>query len=115
MVAKAAWADTIPTSTDFKGCDMIVMNKSTFMTTLLVGMILLTCFFSLSAEGALKGGTAKVDITPPIGVWLSGYGSRNKPSEDILDPYGQETGLGRREHEDYERAGGKRLPPLRIS
>jgi len=27
-----------------------------------------------------------VDITPPIGAWLSGYGSRNKPSEGILDP-----------------------------
>ena len=27
-----------------------------------------------------------MDITPPIGAWLSGYGSRNKPSEGILDP-----------------------------
>ena len=35
--------------------------------------------------GALKGGAAKINITPPIGVWLSGYGSRNKPSEGILD------------------------------
>jgi neutral ceramidase len=42
--------------------------------------------FGSSAKGQLKGGTAKVDITPPIGAWLSGYGSRNKPSEGILDP-----------------------------
>jgi len=94
---------------------MISMKKYAAWTTLLVGIILLAYVFGSSAEGALKGGTTKVDITPPIGAWLSGYGSRNKPSEGILDPYGQETGLGRREHEDYERAGGKRLPPLRIS
>jgi neutral ceramidase len=62
------------------------MKKSIFVTTFLSGMILLTCVFSLPAWGELKGGTAKVDITPPIGAWLSGYGSRNKPSEGILDP-----------------------------
>jgi neutral ceramidase len=70
----------------FKGFNMVLMKKSTFITALLVGMILLTCVFSSSVEGALKGGTAKVDITPPIGAWLSGYGSRNKPSEGVLDP-----------------------------
>lgn len=65
---------------------MFFMRKYTFMTMVLVGMILLTCVFSSSAHGELKGGTAKVDITPPVGAWLSGYGSRNKPSEGILDP-----------------------------
>ena len=62
------------------------MKKYAVGIMVLVGMILLTCVFSSSAEGALKGGTAKVDITPPIGAWLSGYGSRKKPSEGILDP-----------------------------
>ena len=71
---------------DFKGCDMFFMRKYTFMTMVLVGMVLLTCVFGSSAHGELKGGTAKVDITPPVGAWLSGYGSRNKPSEGILDP-----------------------------
>ena len=65
---------------------MIFMKKNAAGTTLVVGMILLACVFGSSAEGALKGGTSKVDITPPIGTWLSGYGSRNKPSEGILDP-----------------------------
>jgi neutral ceramidase len=65
---------------------MISMKKYAFVTTLLVGMILLTCIFSSPVKAELKGGTAKVDITPPIGAWLSGYGSRNKPSEGILDP-----------------------------
>lgn len=34
---------------------------------------------------ALGGGGAKVNITPPVGVWLSGYGSRDKPGDDIVD------------------------------
>ena len=56
------------------------------VTTLLVAAIAFNHVFGSAAEAALKGGTAKVDITPPIGAWLSGYGSRNKPSEGILDP-----------------------------
>ena len=62
------------------------MNKCKFATILLSGIIMLNGVFGSSAKGQLKGGTAKVDITPPVGVWLSGYGSRNKPSEGILDP-----------------------------
>ena len=38
-----------------------------------------------AGQAALKGGCAKVNITPPVGVWLSGYGSRDKPSDDIED------------------------------
>ncbi|MHC4326366.1 MAG: neutral/alkaline non-lysosomal ceramidase N-terminal domain-containing protein, partial [Planctomycetota bacterium] len=65
---------------------MIFRKKNAAGTALLVGMILLTAIFGSAAEGAINGGTAKVDITPPIGAWLSGYGSRKKPSEGILDP-----------------------------
>lgn len=41
--------------------------------------------FCPASRAALKGGCAKVDITPPVGVWLSGYGGRDKPSDDVND------------------------------
>jgi len=41
--------------------------------------------FCPACRGALKGGCAKVNITPPVGVWLSGYGGRDKPSNGIVD------------------------------
>ncbi|MHC4110548.1 MAG: neutral/alkaline non-lysosomal ceramidase N-terminal domain-containing protein [Planctomycetota bacterium] len=54
--------------------------------TLLLSVILLSGFvFCPACQAALKGGFSKVDITPPAGVWLSGYASRNKPSEGISD------------------------------
>jgi neutral ceramidase len=54
--------------------------------TLLLFVILLTdSIFSPACRASLKAGFAKVDITPPVGVWLSGYASRNKPSEGISD------------------------------
>lgn len=36
------------------------------------------------AAPQLKAGAAKVDITPPGPIWLSGYASRTKPSEGVL-------------------------------
>ncbi len=36
-------------------------------------------------ENTLKGGCVKMDITPPVGVWLSGYGARKKPSDGVYD------------------------------
>ncbi len=41
--------------------------------------------FCGTAEAAVRGGSAKVNITPPVGVWLSGYGARDRPSDDIQD------------------------------
>ncbi|MFC2076003.1 neutral/alkaline non-lysosomal ceramidase N-terminal domain-containing protein, partial [candidate division KSB1 bacterium] len=38
-----------------------------------------------SSPANLKGGTASIDITPPVGGWLSGYAVRDKPSEGIAD------------------------------
>ncbi|MDH4239186.1 MAG: neutral/alkaline non-lysosomal ceramidase N-terminal domain-containing protein [Phycisphaerae bacterium] len=63
------------------------MKKNFFLkTTLLLFVILLTGnIFCPACRAALKAGCAKVDITPPAGVWLSGYSSRNKPSEGISD------------------------------
>lgn len=53
---------------------------------LLLFVILLTdSIFCTVCRAALKAGCARVDITPPAGVWLSGYASRKKPSEGISD------------------------------
>jgi neutral ceramidase len=55
-------------------------------TILLLFVILLTDgIFCTVCRAKLKAGCARVDITPPVGVWLSGYASRNKPSEGISD------------------------------
>ena len=35
--------------------------------------------------GRLRGGTAKVNINPPVGCWLSGWEIREKPSEGVAD------------------------------
>jgi neutral ceramidase len=34
----------------------------------------------------LRAGVAKVDITPPVGLAMAGYGARERPSEGVLDP-----------------------------
>ncbi len=38
------------------------------------------------ANAAMKAGTAKLDITPVQPIWLSGYSSRNHPSEGVAAP-----------------------------
>jgi len=50
-------------------------------------MVILICeaVFCPASRAALKGGCAKVDITPPVEVWLSGYGGRDKPSDGVID------------------------------
>ena len=53
---------------------------------LLLSVILLCeIIFCPACRAALKGGCAKVNITPPVGTWLSGYGGRDKPSDGIVD------------------------------
>lgn len=61
-------------------------NNIVFKAALFVGVILVGSIFSPPSQAALRGGAAKIDITPPVGVWLSGYASRNKPSDGIEDP-----------------------------
>ena len=48
-------------------------------------VLLFVQVFPGDARGAVGAGSAKVNITPPVGVWLSGYGARDKPSDDIQD------------------------------
>jgi len=56
----------------------------TLKSTLLVSVILLFSHILCPAgQAALKGGCAKVNITPPLGIPL--IGSYGKPSDDILD------------------------------
>jgi hypothetical protein len=64
-----------------------VMSEQRFLKTVLlfIALILSGRAFCPVGRAALKGGCAKVNITPPVGVWLSGYGSRDKPSDDIAD------------------------------
>jgi hypothetical protein len=57
----------------------------TFKAILLIGAILLSNICSSAGRAALKGGVAKVNITPPIGFNLAGFGARVKPSDDIAD------------------------------
>jgi hypothetical protein len=53
--------------------------------------ILLILLFSLltpevSAQDSIwRAGVAKVNITPELPIWLSGYGGRNRPATEILD------------------------------
>ena len=51
------------------------------------GLAALAVHGKLSASGseALRGGTARVNITPPVGCWLSGWASRDRPSEGVSD------------------------------
>lgn len=46
-------------------------------------VLLMLHIFCPAGEAALKGGCAKVNITPPLGIEL--IGSKGKPSDDILD------------------------------
>ena len=59
----------------------------TYITTksmIYVSLVLLILhIFCPIGEAALKGGCAKVNITPPLGIKL--IGSKGKPSDDILD------------------------------
>jgi len=63
------------------------MRKKFYFKTILVLTAILLCdsVSCPAAHATLRGGSAKVNITPPVGVWLSGYASRDKPSDDIFD------------------------------
>jgi hypothetical protein len=53
---------------------------------LLVSAILFSNICStVAGQTSLKGGCAKIDITPPVGAWLAGYRVREKPSDGISD------------------------------
>lgn len=39
-----------------------------------------------AGAGSLRAGVAKVDITPPSGIFMWGYAARKAPSTGVLDP-----------------------------
>lgn len=63
------------------------MRKQFLLKAILLLSVILVCqgIFSPVSRATLKGGCAKVNITPPVGAWLSGYGGRDKPSDGIVD------------------------------
>lgn len=40
---------------------------------------------ALAEEGQWRAGVARVNITPELPIWLSGYGGRNRPATEKLD------------------------------
>jgi len=63
------------------------MRKQFLLKAILLLSVILVSelVFCPASRAALKGGCAKVNITPPVGAWLSGYGGRDKPSDGIVD------------------------------
>ena len=49
-------------------------------------VLLLLPASAVMAAPALQAGAARVDITPPGPIWMSGYASRTKPSEGVMMP-----------------------------
>jgi hypothetical protein len=63
----------------------ITMRKYITLKAALLAAAILFIICGSASQAAIKGGCARVDITPRASVWLSGYGARNKPSDGIAD------------------------------
>ena len=64
------------------------MNRRQFTGLAGAGLLSLALTGKSAAgdSGRLLGGSAKVDITPPVGGWLSGWAIRDQPSLGVADP-----------------------------
>ena len=60
------------------------MHKHSLRMLILAAVVILSFQTHLALAG-LKAGAVRVDITPPVGVWLSGYAARDKPSDAVED------------------------------
>ncbi|MHC4433184.1 MAG: neutral/alkaline non-lysosomal ceramidase N-terminal domain-containing protein, partial [Planctomycetota bacterium] len=60
-------------------------RESASIVVLVLSAVFCTFACSEAVCADLRGGFSKVNITPPVGVWLSGYASRDRPSDDIHD------------------------------
>ncbi len=61
-----------------------MFRKAAFQILIISLGVLMTAGDTTSAT--LRAGAARTDITPPVGVWLSGYGARKEPSSAVADP-----------------------------
>ena len=63
------------------------MKKFNSLSSLILLVFILSSFQFLCPKtaAALKGACAKVNITPPVGTWLTGFSSRTKPSDNVAD------------------------------
>jgi len=62
------------------------MKKTRFVSVFAAALLALL-FLASGADAAIMAGAGKVDITPPLGMPLSGYGNRiNEPSTGVHDP-----------------------------
>ncbi len=61
------------------------MSNRSSTRIIVLAAVLLHSVWCSDVQASLKAGGARVDITPPVGVWLSGYRHRNKPSIGIED------------------------------
>ena len=68
--------------------------KITEMKKLLLVPIILAFTFFLTSHGyspqtrqtGWQAGAASIDITPDLPMWMAGYGSRNKPGDEVAHP-----------------------------
>jgi len=56
-----------------------------YLTSAVLAALAICGHLFASGSCELKGGTARVNITPPVGCWLSGWASRDRPSEGVSD------------------------------
>jgi hypothetical protein len=56
-----------------------------FLVMLILAAVVILSFQTHPALAGLRAGAVRFDITPPVGVWLSGYGHRKKPSDAVED------------------------------
>ncbi|MFC1614269.1 neutral/alkaline non-lysosomal ceramidase N-terminal domain-containing protein [Gemmatimonadota bacterium] len=65
--------------------EIIFSRRLTGLTCVFLVMLALPVCVLGQTGSRLKGGTARININPPVGSWLAGWEIRNKPSEGISD------------------------------
>src|SRR5438046_1111819 len=61
------------------------MNRTVIRLLLLAFLSIFSVHPARADEALWRAGVARVNITPELPIWLSGYGGRNKPAAEKLD------------------------------